>query len=216
MQVFPYLCILTYEKYRKRVNEVNIFGNNREQHILRLFRRQDRRAMDMLYAEYASTLTAIGARYIADDDDLHDVLQEAFIKVLTGIGHFEYRGKGSLRAWLTRIVVNESLLFLRQKKKQQMEIPDSKLAGNEGLQNIADLPDDSPDPEGLTPDELGVVLRQLPEGYRAVLNLYVIEGMSHKEIGRLLGIKPDTSASQLHRAKKMLARIIKDYKKSKP
>ena len=59
------------------------------------------------------------------------------------------------------------------------------------------------------------LLRRLPEGYRTVLNLYVIEGRSHKEIGQLLGIRPDSSASQLHRAKNMLAHLINEYKKGK-
>ena len=79
-----------------------------------------------------------------------------------------------------------------------------------------DLPDDDPETAGLSSDELTQLVRQLPDGYRAVLNLYVVEGKSHKEIAKLLGIKPDSSASQLHRAKNLLARIIKDYKRHRP
>ena len=75
-----------------------------------------------------------------------------------------------------------------------------------------DLPDDDPDTDDLTSEEMKRLIRQLPDGYRAVLNLYIVEGKSHKEIAQLLGIKPDSSASQLHRAKNMLARIIKNYK----
>jgi RNA polymerase sigma-70 factor (ECF subfamily) len=95
---------------------MNIFGTDKEQHIIKLFRRGDASAMDMLYAEYADYLTAVCARYIPDDDELKDVLQESFIKIFSKIGEFNYRGNGSLRAWITRIVINESLLTIRKKK----------------------------------------------------------------------------------------------------
>lgn len=76
-----------------------------------------------------------------------------------------------------------------------------------------DIPDETPDTEGLSADTLNNLVAQLPTGYRTILNLYVIEGKSHKEIAQMMGIKPDTSASQFHRAKNMLARLIKDYKR---
>lgn len=186
---------------------MRIFGKDKEQMIVQLFRRGDASAMDVLYAEYANLLTAVCARYISDDDDVRDVLQEAFIKVFTTIGTFEYRGAGSLKAWLSRIVVNESLLWLRQRRRSPIDRMEA---------DPPDLPDDDPETAGLSSDELTQLVRQLPDGYRAVLNLYVVEGKSHKEIAKLLGIKPDSSASQLHRAKNLLARIIKDYKRHRP
>ena len=81
---------------------MRIFGRNKEQDILNLFRRGDASAMDELYAEYASYLTAICVRYLSDDDDVKDVLQEAFIKIFTTIDAFDYRGSGSLKAWMGR------------------------------------------------------------------------------------------------------------------
>ena len=182
---------------------MRIFGRNKEQDILNLFRRGDASAMDELYAEYASYLTAICVRYLSDDDDVKDVLQEAFIKIFTTIDAFDYRGSGSLKAWMGRIVVNESLLFLRQRKRSPIDRMEA---------DPPELPDDDPDTDDLTSEEMTRLIRQLPDGYRAVLNLYIVEGKSHKEIAQLLGIKPDSSASQLHRAKNMLARIIKNYK----
>lgn len=95
---------------------MNIFGNNKEKAIVQLFRQGNALAMDKLYAEYADYLTTVCARYIVNDDDLKDVLQESFIKIFTQINQFEYRGKGSLKAWTTRIVINESLQFLRKQK----------------------------------------------------------------------------------------------------
>ena len=93
---------------------MNIFGSNKELQILKRFGRGDASAMDMLYADYADYLTGVCCRYIGNEDDRKDVLQEAFIKIFTSIGHFSYRGEGSLKAWVTRIAVNEALQYLRQ------------------------------------------------------------------------------------------------------
>lgn len=173
-----------------------------ELHILDLFRRGDPSAMDELYAHYADYLTGVCYRYISNDEDLKDVLQESFIKIFTQISSFEYRGSGSLQAWMTRIAVNESLQLLRRQKNDPLLL-DTELP---------DLPDEDPDTDNLSSEVLVRLLRKLPEGYRTVLNLYVIEGRSHKEIAEMLHIKPDSSASQLHRAKNMLAHLIKEYK----
>ena len=181
---------------------MNIPGRDNEQHILDLFRRGDSSAMDALYARYADYLTGVCYRYITNDEDLKDVLQESFIKIFTQISSFEYRGSGSLQAWMTRIAVNESLQLLRRQKNDPLLL-DTELP---------DLPDEDPDTDELTPEVLVRLLRKLPQGYRTVLNLYVIEGKSHKEIAELLHIKPDSSASQLHRAKNMLAHFINEYK----
>ncbi len=177
---------------------------NNERHILQLFARGDSRAMDVLYAEFADYMAGVCVRYVTQPDDIRDVLQEALIKVFSSVGTFKYLGEGSLKAWLTRVVVNEALMFLREKKK--MLFVDSE-------RDIPDAPDEPPDTSGLTADMVDEALRQLPDGYRAVFNLYAIEGKSHKEIAELLGIKPDTSASQYHRAKAMLARLLSKRKK---
>lgn len=156
--------------------------------------------MDVLYATYADYLTGVASRYIRQPDNLHDVMQEAFIKVFTSIQDFEYRGKGSLKAWLTRVVINEALIFLRQNKR----------LNETDIDALPDMPEEEPpDTSGLSPEQAKALIDQLPDGYRAVFNLYAIEGKSHKEIAELLHIKPDTSASQYHRAKNMLARIIR-------
>lgn len=182
---------------------MSILPTDTEQHILQQFKRDYNSAMDLLYAEYAGYLTAVCARYIANDDDLKDVLQEALIKIFTQINTFEYRGKGSLKAWMVRIVVNESLQFLRRSKKDEVLIDTEP----------PDIPEEDPDTDGLSANEMTEIIRSLPDGYRMVFNLYVIEGKSHKEIGEILGIKPDTSASQLHRAKNILARLINKRRK---
>ncbi len=182
---------------------MNILGQNTEQRIIGLFDRGDASAMDALYAEYADYLTGVCFRYITDKDDLKDVLQESFIKIFTQINKFEYRGKGSLKAWMSRIVANEALMFLRKNNSIEDRLE----------KELPDLPDEDPDVGGLAGEVLAEMIRQLPTGYRTVFNLFVIEGYSHKQIAEQLNIKPDTSASQFNKARKMLARMIKDYNK---
>ena len=160
--------------------------------------------MDVLYTEYADCLTAVCSRYVPQEADLHDVLQESFIKIFTKINSFEYRGRGSLRAWLTRVVVNEALHWLRA--VQQQSIVDSDIEQME-------MTEEEPDTSLLSDDEIAALIGRLPAGYRAVFNLYAIEGRSHKEIAQQLNIKPDTSASQYHKAKNMLARMIREQRK---
>jgi RNA polymerase sigma-70 factor (ECF subfamily) len=187
---------------------MNIPGRDNEQHILDLFRRGDSSAMDALYACYADYLTGVCYRYITNDEDLKDVLQESFIKIFTQIHSFEYRDKGSLKAWLRRIVINESLMFLRNSHAldvRRLDLEEPDMASN------MLVADDPPDTGLVDTDTLASLIASLPPGYRTVLNLYVIDGLSHKEIASQLGIKPDTSASQLHKAKQMLARMIKEY-----
>lgn len=171
-----------------------------EQHIVDMFAQGDSRAMDVLYAHFTDYLAGVCIRYVPQPEDLHDVLQEALIKIYTTIGSFRYRGRGSLKAWMARVTVNEALMFLRAKKKMLFVDSDEM---------PPDQPEEPPDTGRLTPDMVAEAIGMLPDGYRAVFNLYAIEGKSHKEIARLLNIKPDTSASQYHRAKAMLAKLLK-------
>ena len=151
-------------------------------------------AMDELYAEYADYLTKVCSQYIENQENLRDVLQEAFIRIFTRIHTFEYRGKGSLKAWLTKVVINESLYFIRE---------------NDML-SLSDIEAAEPDINSLSIHQITDTIQKLPPGYRTVFNLYVIEGKSHKEIAKLLNIKPDSSASQFHKAKNMLAKMLKE------
>ena len=180
-----------------------LLWRDREKHIVSLFQKGDKYAMDKLYKEYADYLTGICARYISNEDTLKDVLQESFIKIFTKINQFEYRGKGSLKAWLTQIVINEALTQLRSTKGFNIPIHNS---------DLADFPDEEPDIEDIDTNILFSFIQQLPVGYRTVFNLFVIEEKSHKEIAEILQIQPNTSASQFLRTKKLLAKMIREYK----
>lgn len=158
--------------------------------------------MRTLYATYIRYLTAVCSRYIVNEEDVKDVLQESFLKIFSGIGAFEYRGKGSLKGWVTKVTVNEALKFIQRNHHIEfVEISEQEHGRC----------DEEPDVDMLPSSVLFGLIRELPEGYRTVFNLYVIENRSHKEIAKLLDIKESTSASQLHRAKSLLATKIRQY-----
>lgn len=178
-------------------------SHNSEKELLRLINKGDEQARYLVYRKYVRYLSAVCSRYISNDEHLKDVLQEAFLKIFASIGAFHYKGEGSLRAWMSRIVVNESLKWLKR---------NSRLEFVEIDQERHDVADDPPNTEGIPTDVIHRMIRTLPDGYRTVFNLYVIEEKSHKEIAETLGIKESTSASQLHRAKAMLAEMITQFR----
>ena len=164
----------------------------------------DNTATEWIYRRHVRYLSALCSRYITEDEDIKDVLQESFIKIFTSLDSFKYRGEGSLKAWMTKITLNETLKFVRNNSRLPIDSIDDK------DMNIAD--GDSMETEDIPTDVLHQFIRELPDGYRTVFNLYVIDDKSHKEIAQLLGIKENTSASQLHKAKSMLAQKIKHYR----
>lgn len=174
-----------------------------ELQLLHLLKQGDDTSHRSLYSAYIRHLTAVCSRYIANDEDVKDVLQESFIKIFSQIASFEYRGKGSLKGWLTKVTVNEALKFLNRT---------NRITFVEITENELDLHEEPPDIDLIPPSAIHALIRELPDGYRTIFNLYVIENKSHKEIASLLGIKESTSASQLHRAKSMLAAKIRQYK----
>lgn len=164
----------------------------------------DNKAMEWIYRRHVRYLYALCSRYITDDEDIKDVLQDAFVKIFSSLNKFKYRGDGSLKAWMARITLNETLTFLRNSSRISFASIDDT-----GM----DIPDNAPvETEGIPTDIIHQFVRELPDGYRTVFNLYVIDDKSHKEIAAMLGIKQTTSASQLFKAKAMLARRIKQYR----
>lgn len=177
---------------------------NKEQILVNRLLLKEEAAWKELFGVYSGSLSYVCSRYIIGKDDVHDVLQNSFIKMFRSIDSFEYRGSGSLKAWLTRIVVNESLKHIRQ-------YSDFKIVTNDF--EIPDISDEEePNLEEMPQEVIMEMIRSLPEGYRTVFNLYVFENKSHKQIAELLGIAENSSASQFHRAKGMLVQKIKEYK----
>lgn len=171
-----------------------------EQELINNIQRGDRQSLRRLYERFSGYAMAISLRYVPNRDEAQDVVQDSFVKILTSIDHFNYRGEGSLKGWVARVVVNNAIDFL---KKSQHLVYES---------DLVDMPDDDePEVEEVPPDILTAMIGRLPVGCRMVLNLYVFEQCTHKEIAKRLGIKEDSSASQYSRAKKMLAKMVKEY-----
>ena len=185
---------------------MNTSSGNRitEKELVPLLKKQDRSAQRTLYERYAGYLVSVCSRYIPENERVRDILQDSFLRIFRNMDRFDYRGEGSLRAWMTRIVINGALKDLRE--QSLLRIPESY-----------DIPDSAEDPDpgvsGVPVPVLMEMIRKLPDGYRTVFNLYVFEDMSHKEIARLLGIKENSSCSQYARARSMLAKEILDYKR---
>lgn len=178
-------------------------GKDSEQEQIRKIVCGDKDAMRDFYDTYSGYLNAVCLRYVTDRDDVKDILQESFIKIFCSIDRFEYRGAGALKAWAARIVVNESLKYLKNTRRLYVSMTDG---------DIPDAADDEElDIENIPTSVILEMIRSLPEGYRTVFNLYVFEKMSHREIASRLNIAENSSASQLHRAKSALARRIKEY-----
>ena len=189
-----------------------IISGDDEQRLAKRLNDGDKAAVREFYSHYADYLAGVCSRYIADEEDQKDVFQDAFIHILTRIGDFQYRGAGSLQAWAAKVTVNQSLNFLRTKHRHEFLY--NPLPLSDDVSDAATLlqsEDADPPLSDIPPDMIQQMLSQLPTGYRTVLNLYVFEGKSHQEIASLLGIGKSSSASQLHRAKNLLAKMIKEY-----
>jgi RNA polymerase sigma-70 factor (ECF subfamily) len=157
--------------------------------------RNDRIAQRDLYTKYCDAMFTIAYRIVNNRDDAHDALQDAFIQVFRDIG--QYRFDSTLGAWIKTIVVRTSL---------------RQLSKNRNLA-FADMDDVKSDEMILIPDTLDSeylekVILSLPDGYRTVFLLTEVEGFTHEETAKMLGISPGTSKSQLHHAKKMLRNRI--------
>lgn len=173
-----------------------------EQQLLNAIHDGDRAALRRLYDRYSGYAMAIGLRYIPEREEVRDVIQDSFVKILTSIQQFDYRGEGSLKLWIARIVANKAIDYLRVHQRVSI------------VNSVPDLVDEeSPDLEEIPPDLLMAMIGRLPTNYRLVLNLFVFEQRSHKDIARQLGIKESTSASLFFRAKQVLAKMIKEYVK---
>lgn len=153
----------------------------------------DQRAQRALFEKFAPKMLGVCLRYAKERAQAEDVLQDAFIKVFTKIG--DYKG-GSLEGWIRRIMVNTSLDQIRKNHKFQDNIDidkvDYKVVDNGFII------------EGLMAEDLMILINTMPDGYRTVFNMFAIEGYSHKEIAKELGVTENTSKSQYSRARAFL------------
>ncbi|MFA8298705.1 MAG: RNA polymerase sigma factor [Hyphomicrobiales bacterium] len=149
-------------------------------------------AQKWIFNKYAQYIFRVCIRYMKYEAEAEEIMMTTFLKAFENINRFEYRDEGSIAAWLKTIAIRESLMVLRKKKMELCTIDD----------NVCEL-----DPNtnfDIDAEYLYDTIRNLPYGYRTVINLNVIEGYSHKEISKMLNISESTSRSQLAKAKQLL------------
>ena len=173
-----------------------------ENEIIAGCRKKNAICQHLLFAKYSRKLMTVCSRYAGTTADAEDMLQESFIKIFSSI--HQYRSEGSFEGWLRRITVTTCL-----RKLQKTKIRYEDLATVEALND-----DVHPDVVStLTEKELIGLISSLPDGYRVVFNLNVIEGYSHDEIAAILDIQPATSRSQLIKARRQLQKQLLEYQK---
>jgi RNA polymerase sigma factor (sigma-70 family) len=160
-------------------------------------KRQNREAQHALYAFFSGKMYTLCCRYIKDKMEAEDVLVMAFTKIFERID--QYKNEGSFEGWIRRVMVNESLSYLRRNKNMYLET-DIEAADRE--------PDYDRIESQLEAEDLMKLIASLPTGYRIVFNLYAVDGYSHQEIADQLGISENTSKSQLSRARVFLQKKL--------
>lgn len=165
-----------------------------EEELIRRCKKNDRLAQKELFDRFSNKMMAVCMRYCKNQEDAKDILQDGFFKVLTKIKSF--KGNSRLDTWMTRIFINQALNSFRhgRKKFYHEEIK-------------ADYEGDTEEEEALPerdPKAVLAALQRLPDIYRVVINMYAIDGLSHKDISQALGITEGSSKSRLSRARKLL------------
>lgn len=177
-------------------------GMNEEEDLFKRCLSKDPTAQRELYNRYAGKMMGVCMRYANSRDEASDILQDGFVKVFQKLDSFEL--KGSLEGWVRRIMVNTALDQIRRNKPMMNSVD---------VEDSAHLVQhDDYTVETMTTETMLELLKTIPEGYRTVFNLYVIEGYSHKEIADELGISVNTSKSQFSRARDYIKKVLKQNK----
>ena len=170
-----------------------------EKDIIRLAVENNRHAQQQIYAKFSPKMLGVCRQYIKDLHQAEDVMITAFMKAFSSLKNFEH--KGSFEGWIRRIMVNESISFIRVQK--QVKFIEDETFFEERHNEIESK---------FSVDDIQFLIDSLPDGYKMVFNLYAIEGYKHQEIAEMLGINEGTSKSQLSHARKMLQNQINKLK----
>lgn len=163
---------------------------------------KDREAQRLVYNMFSSKMLSVCRYYINDLQHAEDVMINGFFKVFSNLNSF--RSEGSFEGWIRRIMVRESISFLRHQKKIEFSLDEVDI--NKNYESLIDAE--------LDLDEIQQLIDALPEGYKMVFIMYTIEGYKHNEIAELLDISVGTSKSQLFKARKTLQQKIKELNKT--
>lgn len=173
---------------------------NTHRAIVEACKNGNRSAQFQLYELYSQAMYNICLRMLNDDADAEDMLQNSFMDVFSKLHYFRF--ESSIGAWIKRIVVNNCINFLKKRKLKFVEIGEKDMP----------TPPNPVDWEAVqfSAEAINKAISTLPDGYRVVLNLYLLEGYDHQEISEILNISASTSKSQYSRAKKKLRDILKN------
>lgn len=169
--------------------------------LLKEARQGSAAAQKCLFDIWSGKMMLVCLRYLKNEQDAEEVLLDGFYKFFKNLPGFTYNGEAALHGWLKKIMVNECLMQLRKKNSFTIVTESS----------AEDIPLEAEALNNLSAKEILALIVQLPVGYRTVFNLYVMEGMEHKEIAKLLGIAEGTSKSQLSKAKILLQKNLVQY-----
>lgn len=173
-----------------------------EEQIIEGCIKKKRRARKELFERYHKRLRGVCLRYCSSKDEAEDVLLMGFLNILKKIE--SYNGKGSFEGWMRRIIINTAIDNYRKNKKHY----DYSELEEVDIESIPSLITGFPD--NLSTQDILALVQNLPHGYRVVFNLFAIEGYSHSEIGKMLGISANTSKTQLHKARIILQEQLKE------
>jgi len=158
--------------------------------------KQNRDAQFRLYRQYSDAMYNLAFRMLKNEMDAEDVLQKSFLDIFKNIHKFQFHS--TIGAWIKRIVINNCISFLKKKRLEFEAIDD----------RTASIPEPEVREETLSVDTINRAIMKLPDGYRVVLSLYLLEGYDHGEIAQILGISESTSKSQYSRAKLKMQRLL--------
>jgi RNA polymerase sigma-70 factor (ECF subfamily) len=171
-------------------------------HIVEKCKQNDRQAQMQLYNQYCNGMLIVALRFVKDTMEAEDVVQEAFIKAFSKLD--QYKAEVSFGAWLKRIVINRCIDVLKSKRQRLIELEGHHL-------NVVDFNDDNEwlVDDAITVDEVKAAIERLPDKYKFVVKLYLIEGYDHNEIAEILSITEVASRTQLSRGKLKLQNELK-------
>jgi RNA polymerase sigma-70 factor, ECF subfamily len=164
-------------------------------------------AIKLLYEKHAPSLLSLCMRYCGNIEDAEDILHDGFIKIIKSLHTFKARDKGSLSAWMKRIMVNTSLNHLRDRSKENKFIDIDPLVEKIVIE-VEEETDSMISTDMFSQEMIMAMICELPTGYRMVFNMYVFEEFSHSEIAETLNFSENTSKSQLSKARAMLRKKL--------
>ncbi len=168
--------------------------------IIEKCKQNDRKAQLQLYSQYCDGMYVVANRFVKDSMEAEDIVQEAFIKAFSKL--HQYKAEVTFGAWLKRIVINKSIDLLKSKKKHLQDLQEVH------LKVVDDTDDEWLVEDHITIEDVKKAIEQLPEKYKLVVMLYLIEGYDHQEISQILNITEIASRTQLSRGKVKLQELI--------